>query len=78
MAAATVNRERTAVFGNKWARMADVTFANVGDTYNTKLRILDSWHVESAGVNGIGATVVGGVLTCTGNSGAANILAIGN
>ena len=78
MAAATVARRRTAVLGNKRAVMANVTFANVGDTFDTTLRLIDSWHIESGGANAIGATVSGGTLTCTGNSGAANILALGN
>jgi hypothetical protein len=65
MAAVTVNRERRAVMGNKRTVMATVTTAATGDTYNTKLKIIDALSMDplEAATPGSSSTVSGGIIT---------------
>jgi hypothetical protein len=47
------------------------------DTFDTGLRIIQGVSVNSAGVNAIGCTVAGGIVTFTGATGAVSLIAIG-
>ena len=73
MAAATVNRVRYAVFGNKRVVLAKITTANASDTYDTKLKIIDSVSIDSSTTAGVGVTFAGGVLTVLTAAGIANL-----
>lgn len=82
MAAATVNRYRSSVFGSKRAILATVTAAATGDTFNTKLKLIDAVSVDAqqAGAVSLSQTVAGGVVTLIygGGGGAVfSVLAIG-
>lgn len=65
MGAVTVNRERRIVAGSKRVVLATVTTAATGDTYNTKLKLIDSLSVDplesSQPANSI--QVTGGTIT---------------
>lgn len=63
MAAATVNRERRVVQGSKRVVLANVTIAANGDTYNTRLKVIDAYSVDATTNASCGATVAGGVMT---------------
>lgn len=76
MAAATVNRSRTVVFGNKRVVLADVSIAANGDTFNTKMKILDSASAESSTTGAVGITKSGGTLTFVTGGAIANILVV--
>ena len=80
MAAATVNRRRSVVFGNKRVVLADVSIAANGDTFATGLHIIDSFSVDSSTTGAIGATKSGGTITFASGGAISNIpvVAIGN
>jgi hypothetical protein len=76
MAAVTINRRRSAVFGNKRVIMADISIAANGDTFDTKLKIIDSASVDSSTTGAIGATKAAGVLTFATGGAIANALVV--
>lgn len=77
MAAVTVNRVRYAVMGNKRVVLADVSIAANGDTFNTKLKLLDTVSCDSSTTGAVGATKAGGVVTFATGGALANVLVIG-
>jgi hypothetical protein len=80
MAAVTINRRRSFVFGNKRAILADVSVAGNGDTLDTKLHIIDAASVDSSSTAAVGVTLSGGVMTfvTVGAVTHAQIMAYGN
>ena len=76
MAAVTVNRRRSVVMGNKRVILADVSIAANGDTFDTKLKIIDSASVDSSTTTAVGATKSGGVLTFAAGGAIANALVV--
>ena len=81
MAAVTVNRRRTVVFGNKRVVLADVSIANNGDTFATgSLHIIDTASAESSTTGAVGFTKSGGTMTFATGGAIANVqvIAIGN
>ena len=76
MAAVTVNRRRSVVFGNKRVVLADVTSAANGDTFVTGLKIIDSASVEPSTAVSLGFTKSGGTITLASAAGAANVQVI--
>lgn len=74
MAAVTVNRTRTVVMGNKRVVLADVSVAANGDTFNTKMKLLDSVSAESSTTGAVGVTKSGGTITFVTGGAIANIL----
>lgn len=76
MAAATVNRRRSVVFGNKRVILADVSIAANGDTLDTKLKLLDSASAESSTTGAVGITTSGGTITFVTGGAIANIKVI--
>lgn len=65
MAAVTVNRRRSVIFGSKRVVLATVTAAATGDTLDTKLKIIDAVSTEllQATTPGNSVQVTNGVLT---------------
>jgi hypothetical protein len=58
---------------------AKVNIAATGDTYDTKLKLIDTVSADGSGTTGIGTTVLGGVITFV-TGGAENnvqVLAVG-
>lgn len=76
MAAVTVNRVRYSVFGNKRIVLADVSIAANGDTFNTKLKLLDTASCDSSTTGAVGATKSGGTLTFATGGALANVLVV--
>lgn len=74
MAAVTVNRQRMVVMGNKRVILADVSIAANGDTFATKLKIIDSASCDSSTTGAVGATKSGGTLTFATGGALANVL----
>ena len=82
MAAVTVNRTRTAVFGNKRVVLATVTAAATGDTFNTKLKIIDAVSAEplQAAQPAVSVQVSAGTVTFNysgGGGGTFTVVAVG-
>jgi hypothetical protein len=65
MAAVTVNRRRSIVEGSKRAILASVTCAATGDTFDTKLKIIDAVSAEpfQAAQPACSVQVTNGVIT---------------
>ena len=73
----TNTKEVRVIMGNKRVVMSEGTVNIIGDTYDTKLRELDSVQVNSGSTNAIGCTYSGGAITFAGTTGAVSVLAIG-
>lgn len=63
MAAVTINRERRHVVGDIRKILADIDIASDGDTYDTKLRRIESFTGTGSGGNVIDGTRSGGTIT---------------
>lgn len=64
MAAVTVNRRRSVVFGNKRTILADVSIASDGDTFDTKLKIIDGGSADGGAAAAVtGLSFSAGVIT---------------
>jgi hypothetical protein len=63
MAAVTVNRRRSIITGSKRGILADVSVAANGDTFDTKLKIIDGVSADSSSTAAIGLTIAAGVIT---------------
>jgi hypothetical protein len=74
MAAVTVDRSRTAVFGNRRVRLATVDIAADADTWVSGLRRIESLSAISETNAAIGATFSGGTVTFQTGGAESNVL----
>lgn len=63
MAAVTVDRRRSIVMGSKRVIVAQIDVAADADTWDTKLKLIESAHASSETNAAIGFTKSGGTLT---------------
>jgi len=78
MAAVTVNRVRYAVMGNKRSVLATVTTAATGDTFVSKLKIIDAYSLDAneASTPALSGQVTGGTVTINYGGGGTGVFTI--
>lgn len=71
--------ERRTIWGNKRVVTSLGIVGVIGDTYDTRLRVIENVQVTSTGVNatGVNAFPAAGVITFSGAAGPVSVLAVG-